>query len=345
MSGARDGNGKNEIHARRPAAVGSEFVPPPPENEKPSSPLGRYLKVEDLQGLRNYQFAPEALVAGYLAGRHLSNRRGQSVEFSDYREYAPGDDIRMIDWKVLGRTDRHYVRLFDTETDMFVHLVLDSSASMGFDGGGGGAGAGAGGGERPGTSKLDYASFFTAALSHLVVRQGDRVSLTTFDAGVRRHIPPGSTGRHLTMLMHALEHNEPGSTTRVSETLARSAGLLKRRGILVLVSDLLDEPAEVFSALNLYTHRGFEVIIFHVLHPAEIELPGQGFLRFRDMETGEDLATDCSAVRRSYAAALDGHVRTVRSLARRQNAYYVLARTDTHYFSLFDRYLTRRGVL
>jgi uncharacterized protein (DUF58 family) len=301
----------------------------PPEAAGGSA-LGRFLKIEDLNSLKSYQFAPEALVEGYLAGRHRSNRRGQSVEFSDYREYSPGDDIRMIDWKVLGRTDRYYVRLFDTETDMLVYLFLDSSASMGFG---------------RGVSKLDYASFFTAALAHLIIRQGDRVALTTFDAGIRRHIPAGCTGRHMTALMHALEGNRPGERTRVSEALVRSAGLLKRRGILVLVSDLLDDPAEVFAALNLYTHRGFEVILFHCLHPDEIELPAQGLFRFRDMETGDSLPADCAAVRRSYSAALDEYLRSVRSLARRQNAYYVLARTDTHYFSLFDRYLTRRGVL
>jgi len=303
-------------------------VPPTPKNEAPA--LGRFLRIEDLQSLRSYQFAPEALVEGYLAGRHRSTRRGQSVEFSDYREYSPGDDIRMIDWRVYGRTDRHYVRLFQAETDMVVYLFLDSSASMGFG---------------AGLSKIDYASFFAAALAHLVVRQGDRVSLTTFDAEIRRHIPPGSTGRHMKELMHALEHNPAGSRTRVSEALRRAAPLLRKRGILLLVSDLLDDPADVFSALNLYFHRGFEVIVFHTLHPQELELPAGGLVRFRDMEDGRTLVTDCAAVRSSYARAVDDFLRTVRTLSRQRQAYYVLARTDTHYFSLFDRYLWRRGTL
>ena len=282
----------------------------------------KYLRPEDIRKLGRFDFAPKTVVEGYLAGRHRSRAVGSSTEFRDYREYSPGDDLRQVDWRVFGRTDRYYLRTHNQETSTVCHVFLDSSASMGF-------------GQR--LSKLDYASFFAAALCYLVVRSNDSVSLQLFDRGVRRYFPPGQTTAHLHSLLHALEVNTPGSTTSLAEALRRSFPLLRRRGTVVVISDFFDDAAAIFSALNPYLHRGFEIHLFHVLTPEELDLPDQGLAAFVDMETQERVITHTRSLRPEYRQAIQEHIRNLRDLARRRRVRYTLARTDTHYFALFDQ--------
>lgn len=282
----------------------------------------KYLRPEDVRKLASYEFAPRALVEGYLAGRHKSLVQGASTVFRDYRPYVPGDDPRLVDWRVFARTDRHYLRTYDQETNTGCNIVLDSSASMGFG--------------RP-QSKLDYASFFAAALAYLVIRRGDRASLTTFAEGLRAHIPAGSTGLHLNHLMHALESNRPGARTNLAATLLKIAPLLPRRGVLVIISDFLDDPPAIAGALNLYIHRGFSVYMFQVLTPEEIELEPRGLTAFLDMETGKRVVAHTANIQDAYRAAMRAHIDTLRRVAIRRRIDFTLARTDAHYFHLFDR--------
>jgi len=282
----------------------------------------QYLRPEDIRRLAGFEFAPKAVVEGYFAGRHLSRARGSSVEFRDFRQYVPGDDLALIDWRVFGRTDRFYLRTYDHETSMDCHLFLDSSASMGF-------------GREP--TKLEYASFFTACLAYLVIRGGDRVSLQLFDRKIRAFVPPGSTGTHLNGLLNLLERNRPGERTSLAESLRSSFPLLKRRGILVVVSDFFDDPAAIFSALGPYLHRGFKVFLFHLLTPAEIELEDQGLVAFRDLETGQRVIAHTADVRDGYRAAIGRHIDALRDLATRRRVDYTVARTDTHFHRLFEK--------
>ncbi len=282
----------------------------------------QYLRPEDIRRLAGFEFAPKAVVEGYYAGRHVSRSRGSSVEFRDYRQYVPGDDLALVDWRVYGRTDRFYLRTFDHETSMDCHLFLDSSASMGF-------------GRDP--SKLEYASFFTACLAYLVIRGGDRVSLQLFDRKIRTFIPPGSTGTHLNGILNLLERNRPGERTSLAEALRSSFPLLKRRGILIVVSDFFDDPAAIFAALGPYLHRGFKVFLFHVLTPAELELEGKGLVAFHDLETGQRVIAHTDDVRDGYRLALGRHMDALRDLATRRNVDYTIARTDTHFHRLFER--------
>ncbi|MBI2442131.1 MAG: DUF58 domain-containing protein [Lentisphaerae bacterium] len=282
----------------------------------------RYLKAEDIRKLAGFEFAPRLLAEGYLSGRHTSHLRGSSVDFRDYRQYVPGDDRALLDWRVYARTDRRYVRTYDQETNLECHVFLDSSASMGFG--------------QP-LTKLDYASFFAAALCYLVVKNTDRVSLQIFDEKIRHYYPLGSTGRHLQNLMHALESNQPGNKTSTAEALQRSAPLLKRRGTLVVISDFFDDPVAIFSALNPYLHRGFRIHLFHILTPQELELEDRGLLLFDDMETRQRVIAHTGNIRGLYKQAMDRHINSLRELAMRRQVDYLLARTDTHYFKLFDR--------
>lgn len=282
----------------------------------------QYLRPEDIRHLAGFEFAPKLVVEGYFAGRHVSRSRGTSVEFRDYRQYVPGDDLALVDWRVYGRTDRFYLRTYDHETSMDCHLFLDSSASMGF-------------GRDP--SKLEYASFFTACLAYMVIRGGDRVSLQIFDRTIRTFVPPGSTGTHLNGLLNLLERNRPGEQTSLAEALRHSFPLLKRRGILVVVSDFFDDPAAIFEALGPYLHRGFKVFLFHVLTPDELDFADRGLVAFRDLETGQRVIAHTEDIRSGYLDAMGRHIDSLRELATRRSVDYTVARTDTHFYHLFER--------
>ena len=285
--------------------------------------LFKYLKPEDIRKLSSFEFAPKALAEGFLAGRHKSYSRGNSMEFRDYRQFVQGDDPSMIDWRVLARSDRRYLRTYEQETNLECHIFLDSSASMGYGDGS--------------ITKLEYASFFSAALCYLVIKNSDRVSLQLFDDKIRMFLPPGSTGLHLQSLMHALESNVPGNKTSVSEALRRSSPLLTKRGTLIVVSDFFDDPAAIFSALNPYLHRHFKIHLFQVLSPDELELGRWGLSTFLDMEDGRKIQADSEVIRKRYQEAMHKHINGIRLLAARRGVDYVLARTDTHYFTLLDR--------
>lgn len=282
----------------------------------------KYLQAEDIRKLERYAFAPRTLVEGTLAGRHRSTSAGPSTEFRDYRPYVPGDDIRQVDWRVYARTDRHYLRTHNQETNTACHVFLDSSESMGFG--------------AP-SAKLDYASYFAAALCYLVVRSKDTVSLQLFDEKVRTFFPPGSTHAHLHNVLHALETNRPGGRTALAAALERSFPLLKRRGALIVLSDFFDDAGAIFAALSPYLHRGFEVHLYHVLDPAEMELSPRGLATFQDMETGRRVIAHTQRIHEDYRRAMGQHIQNLRDLARRRGVNYSLARTDTHYFKLFDQ--------
>lgn len=282
----------------------------------------KYLRPEDIRRLRSYEFAPKALAEGYLSGRHRSRQRGASVEFHDFRAYTPGDDPALIDWRVYARTDRHYLKTFEQETNLECHIFLDSSGSMAF-------------GEK--IDKLSYASFFCAALCYLVIRNTDRISLTLFDDTIRQFHPPGSTGLHMHKLMQALENNTPGNETRVSEALRRSLPLLKRRATLIIISDFLDEPASIFEALSPYLHKGFKVHLIQILDPEELKLGRQGMYTFVDLETQKKVLANTGTIRNAYQRVMRDHIAALRDMAFRRSVQYELTITDTDYFKLFDR--------
>lgn len=286
----------------------------------PSSQF-KFLRPEDLKRAGIYEFDPKLLVEGYFAGRHRSHQRGISTEFRDFRPYVPGDDPKLVDWRVFGRTDRFYLRTFQQETSSDCHLFLDSSASMGFG---------------DGMSKLDYASFLTASLCYLVVKGQDRCSLTLFDNQVRNHFPPGSTTKHLHDMVRSLEENQPGEKTSLAEALRKALPLIRNRGTLVIISDFFDEVSDIFNAFNPYLHRGFRIFLFQLVAPEELELPDDGLLRFEDMETGGRVIAHTSNVREPFQQAMENHIRNLRGLAQRRQIHYSLARTDQPFYHLFE---------
>lgn len=287
--------------------------------------MPRFLDPADIRRLKNYEFGAKAMVEGYLSGRHRSHQRGSSIEFHEFRQYVQGDDLARVDWRVFGRTDKMFLRTFEQETNLECHIFLDCSASMAFSGHG----------DR--LNKLEYASFFSAALAWWVISKNDRVSLTLFDNGIRRFLPPGSTRKHLNDLLNTLETNQAGSGTSITETLARAQPLLRRKGTLVVLSDFFCDPAELFRSLNPYIHRGFRIHLFHVLDPAEIQLDDRGLSRFVDMETDDQLTIHPHTMRDAWNREIVGHTRTLRALAASRRTDYALTSTADPYFSLFDR--------
>jgi uncharacterized protein (DUF58 family) len=287
--------------------------------------MHRFLDPADIRRLKNYEFGAKAMVEGYLSGRHRSQQRGSSIEFHEFRQYVPGDDPARVDWRVFARNDKLFLRTFEQETNLECHIFLDCSASMGFP-------------ENPARlSKLEYASFFAAALAWWVISKNDRVSLTLFDQGIRKFLPPGSTRKHLNDLLNTLEHNQPGSGTSITEALARARPLLRRKGTLVVLSDFFTDPAALFAALNPYLHHGFRIHLFHVLDPAELQLDDRGLSRYVDMESGEQLTVHPHSLRESWNREITAHVRSLRALSASRRVDYALASTADSYFSLFDR--------
>ena len=181
------------------------------------------------------------------------------MEFRGYRPYSIGDDPALVDWRVFARTDRHYLKTFEQETNLECHLLIDSSSSMGFTGG-------------AALTKLEFASYFAAALAWLIVRGSDHVSLQIFDEKIRGFLPPGSTRRHLHQLLGTLERNQAGGQTSLPAALTRASLQLRRRGALIVISDFYDDPGTIFTAMNSFIHRGFRIHLVHLLSPEEMEL-------------------------------------------------------------------------
>lgn len=245
------------------------------------------------------------VVEGYVSGVHKSPYKGFSVEFAEHREYAPGDDLRYLDWKVFGKTDRYYIKQYEEETNLLCHLVLDTSQSMDFgtvDATEGGANEG--GAKQGAVRKFDYAMTIAAALAYLIVGQHDAVSLTTFDDKVRTLLPAGSHGGHLRRIFEILEKTEPGGKTAIGAVLSQVSDKLRKRGLVVVISDLVGDVEDVLRGLRRLRGHKHDVVVFHVLDPAEISFPFDQMTLFEGLEEFPDLLADPKSLRQSYLSHL-----------------------------------------
>lgn len=328
---------KNFVLGRREKLRKRRAVPPPLPGR---TRTWKYLRPDELAGFENLFFAARRIVEGHYAGKHKSPYKGSAPEFVDYRQYHPGDEMRTIDWKAYAKTDRYYVKLFEKETDMNCYILLDASASMAFDGRAADAPR-----DPSNLSKLAYASYLTAALTYLMVKQGDKVGLTVFDRKIRTHHAPGGTFSHMHSLLNVLENTQPGDQTSISKTLERASGLFRRRGLLIVISDLLDDPEAVFRALSMYSHRNFEIIIFHVLHEDEYSLPSFPNANFIDSESYAELTCMPADIRESYALQIQEFIATMETMSRARGIDYNFVSTATPYSAVLEKYLHRRKAL
>jgi uncharacterized protein (DUF58 family) len=251
----------------------------------------RFLDPAVIARLGSMELKARTVVEGFLSGLHRSPYKGFSVEFAEYRQYMPGDDLSTLDWKVFARSDRHYVKKFEEETNLECHVLLDVSASMAYRGG-------------AAMSKVEYGSVLAASLAYLMHRQRDATGLIEFDDRIRGRLPASARPGHLHAILLALEKVAPGTTSDVGRPLHQLAEALGKRSLAVLISDLLDEPDRVVRGLKHLRFRGTDVIVFQVLDPHEIQFPFRGAARFTDVESALEVTADPARVRQQYLDAM-----------------------------------------
>ncbi|MGQ0814051.1 MAG: DUF58 domain-containing protein [Gemmatimonadota bacterium] len=256
------------------------------------------LHPRDLAQIGGLEFVAREVVEGFLTGLHRSPHRGFSVEFAEHRMYQPGDDLRYIDWRMFGRSDRYYVKQFEEETNLRTYLLIDTSASMAWT-------------SQPNElpSKLWYAKQLAACLSLLLLRQGDSVGVVGFDDQVRVTAAPRGGRRHWYEILRSVASLEASGRTEAASAVRDIAGRLRRRGLVILISDLLVEPETTRLALRFLRHRGHEVLVFHLIDPGERELPAVGAARFVDPETDDELPVSVAEMRTEYREAVQQAIR------------------------------------
>jgi len=291
-------------------------------------PKHKYFDPKSLERVVSLPLLARGVVEGFISGLHRSPFHGSSVEFSEYRKYVAGDDLKHLDWKAYARSEKLYVKLYEEETNLRATILLDTSASMDYASGG--------------MRKVDYGAYLAATLAYLMVRQQDSVGLATFDHTLRTNLPPGAGALHLNELLTILDRIEVGKTTGIAKPLHDIAEMVNRRGLIILISDLFDDPDEVMRGLLHFRHRKHEVIVFHLVDPDEQTFPFRGPVTFRDLETGQRMDVTPEAIREEYRKAFAAFVDKYRKGAAESRIDYVLADTSIPFDRLLASFLTKR---
>ncbi|MEM9417530.1 MAG: DUF58 domain-containing protein [Planctomycetota bacterium] len=324
-----------------------------------SSTPSRYLNPAELAPLRHMVFASRRAVVGHYAGKHASPQRGHSVEFQDYRDYTPGDPLGEIDWKVYGRSDKLFIKLFEHQSDMTVNLLVDASASMGYRGLGGSGVGDLGQGKRkrrrrlfansqaskPPTSKYDHACAMTSAIAYLVTQQQDKVGIGIAQQGLQHSVRAAGTYPHLHRLVGVMESVQPQGPANLAAAIHAAARQAKRKGMLLIFSDLEENQDAVLSALSNFLHRGHEVIVFHTLHADELKLPDLSEAVFVDSESGREIRVNVEDIRADYETKMNSHVDQWRRVLMARGVDYNLVSTAMPYQETLRQYLFSRASL
>ena len=278
--------------------------------------------------LNNLSLKARFVVEGFIVGLHKSPYHGFSVEFSEHRSYGAGDEIRHIDWKLWGKTDRYFVKQFEEETNLKSYLLIDQSLSMKY--------------QSKNFSKLEYAKLLGASLVYLMLKQQDAVGLILFDNQIRVNIPPRSKRSHLNVLLAQMENISAGPKTHMAPVLHQTAEVIKKRGLIILISDLFDSPEEVLSGLQHFRYKGHEVVVFHIMDPQELKLNFSHRTRFRDMESEEELITDPWHIKADYQRSMEKFCDYYKIQCRKNNIDYVHLSTDASLDLALSEYLLKR---
>ncbi|MCF6237241.1 MAG: DUF58 domain-containing protein [Candidatus Marinimicrobia bacterium] len=288
----------------------------------------KYLNPQTLATLANMQLRARMVVEGFIVGLHKSPYHGFSVEFAEHRAYGPGDNLRYLDWRLYGKTDRFYVKQFEEETNLKAHLMLDMSKSMAYG--------------SADITKLQYGSYLSAALTYLLLRQQDAVGLTLFDTEIRTHIRPSSRPSMLTNILSHLERVEPGEETAIGHSLHHLADRIHRRGLVIIISDMLDDLDNILNGLKHFRHDRHEVLVFHILDPREVDFAFHAQAKFKDMESGEIMATEPWHIQRDYQNAVKQFRSNLGASCREQRVDYVPLTTDQSLDVALLAYLNKR---
>ncbi len=289
----------------------------------------RFLDPALLAKLPNLEIAAKKLVKGTFVGYHKSPDFGYSVEFVDHREYAAGDDLRTVDWRVWARKDKYYVKRFEMESQLKATIVLDGSKSMDF-------------GEGK-LKKIEYGSYLAATLAYTLIHQNDMAGLVTFDSKVRHYLPPRGSRQHLRMMLHILGQLQPGPATNIPAVCHHLAETIKTRGMIILISDLLDDTDKILTALQHFQHKKHDVIVFHLLDDAELNLPYAELANFRELETSSRLAVDPATFRATYQDRVRAYCTSLREGCLKSNVDYHLIRTSQPIETVLSNYFAFRA--
>ena len=293
----------------------------------------KYFDPKSLARLKGLQLRARTIVEGYVSGVHRSPFHGFSIEFAEHREYAPGDDLRYLDWKVFGRTDKYYLKQYEEETNLLCYLVLDTSESMHYQS------------SAAAMSKLEYAKSVAAALAYLILHQQDSVGLATFDQQVRSLVRPGSNPSHMEQIVHVMEQSTAERKTATGAIFHELAERLKKRGIVVVLSDLFDDVDSMIAGLRHFRHRRHEVILLHVLDPAELDFPFRQTTMFRGLEQLPEVLVEPRGLRKAYLEEFGGYIRRVKKGCRMHQIDYVQMRTDQSPDIALSSYLASRRIV
>ena len=289
-------------------------------------PGQRFIDPEVLARIDNLELIARGVVDGFISGLHQSPMLGMSVDFAEHRAYMPGDDVRHIDWRLFARTDRLYIKEFEADTNTNLHLLLDVSKSMDF-----GSGA---------VTKLEYAKFLAASLAYLSMRQRDRIGLITFDDDIVENIPPSV--KHFSAVLHTLERIGAGGASDYRRPLERIAESLRRRSLVVLISDLYESPETLLPSINRLRYRGNDLIVFHLLDPLELSLDLGDASSVEDLETGTDLPIASGEFREQYRRLIEAHRSELEQRLGGNGIDYIFADISQPLDAALFRYLSDR---
>lgn len=288
-----------------------------------------YLDPIFLSKLANMELVARCAVEGFFTGLHPSPFQGFSVEYSDHREYHPGDEMKFVDWKVFARSDRLYIKRFHQETNTTVYLLLDTSKSMAFTGG-------------DSVRKIQYASFLAAALGYLMLKQGDSTGLVSFADRITAQIPPASRRTHLSAILTALERNTASGRTNLAGILHTVADTTKRRGLIVLISDLLDDEGDIFQGLAHLKFLKHDVIVFHIIDHQELNLDYEGLIQFEDLESKDKVRAFPQSIRSNYQQRVGAFLDDVKKTLGTSGIDYCLLDTSEALDRALIAYLVKR---
>jgi uncharacterized protein (DUF58 family) len=289
-------------------------------------PGARFVDPKVLSRIKDLELLARSVVDGFINGLHRAPYFGASIDFAEHRGYVPGDDIRRVDWRLYARTDKYFVKQYEADTNANFAVLLDMSKSMSFSSGG--------------VSKLDYAKFVGACLAYLSSRQRDRVGIVTFDDEVRSYVPPSA--KHFNVLLHTLDQAKAERPGRLLAMLSQIAEHFKRRSIVALISDLYENPEELLDALKPYSFLGNDLVVFHVLDPAEIDFPYRDSSRFMDLESGEEVPVVPDVFAEQYRKMIREHIEALRSKCSDSRIDYVLLNTSKPLDEALFSYLGNR---
>lgn len=292
----------------------------------------RFLQPSVVAQLKNIELKARLVVEGFITGLHRSPYHGFSVEFAEHRQYNPGDEIKHIDWKVYGRTDRYYVKQFEEETNLRCVIAIDKSASMRYS-------------SKGNISKFEYSAYLAASIAYLLMKQRDAVGLALYDSKLETYLPPRSKTSYISEILQTINRTVPSERTGTAQALNQLAEKFTRRGLIVVFSDFFDDPHSVVTALKHFRHKKNEVVAFQILDPQEMDFRFTGSVLFKDMETSESLQTQPQQIQKRYRETFDSFVNLIKKECYEKNIDFNTIRTDEPFDHALRQYLTKRAMI